>query len=78
MDRRLPYRLAAIACLALLAGCATTRPERNPLAEWHPSLNHNPRSAQIIVLHQTEMESAQAALLTLQTRNSTKCAFSIC
>lgn len=72
MDRRLPYRLAAaIACLALLAGCATTRPERNPLAEWHPSLNHNPRSAQIIVLHQTEMESAEAALLTLQTRNST-------
>lgn len=72
MDCRPSFRLAiAIACLGLLAGCATTRPERNPLAQWHPSPNHNPRSAQVIVLHHTEMESAAAALLTLQTRNST-------
>lgn len=54
--------------LAALAGCAGA-PVRNPLAEWRPSPNHNPRSAQLIVLHQTEMKSAGAALLTLQTRN---------
>lgn len=51
-----------------LAGCAGA-PVRNPLAQWRPSPNHNPRSAQLIVLHQTEMHSAGAALLTLQTRN---------
>jgi N-acetylmuramoyl-L-alanine amidase len=64
----------AIACLAVivLAGCASAPPsQRNPIAEWRPSANHNPRSAQMIVIHQTEMESAEAALLTLQTRNST-------
>ncbi|HEY0504897.1 MAG TPA: N-acetylmuramoyl-L-alanine amidase [Lysobacter sp.] len=68
-----PHRRHAwIAAAAVLAGCATTPPaQRNPLAEWHPSANHNPRSAQIIVLHQTEMDSAEAALVTLQTRNST-------
>lgn len=54
--------------LAALAGCAGA-PVRNPLAQWRASPNHNPRSAQLIVLHQTEMQSAGAALLTLQTRN---------
>jgi N-acetylmuramoyl-L-alanine amidase len=62
-------RLASLWLLvATLAGCAGA-PVRNPLAEWRPSPNHNPRSAQLIVLHQTEMNSAGAALLTLQTRN---------
>ncbi len=70
MDRRHAW-IAAALCAAL-AGCATTPPaQRNPIAEWRPSPNHNPRSAQMIVIHQTEMESAQAALVTLQTRNST-------
>jgi N-acetylmuramoyl-L-alanine amidase len=65
------FALACIAALALSA-CATTQPpERNPLADWRPSPNHNPRGAVAIVVHQTEMESAQAALITLQTRNST-------
>ncbi len=65
------FAFACIAALAL-AACATTRlPERNPLAQWRPSPNHNPRGAVAIVVHQTEMESAQAALVTLQTRNST-------
>ena len=63
--------IALILIIATLTGCATTpAPERNPIAVWRPSPNHNPRSAVVIVLHHTEMESAEAALLTLQTRNS--------
>ena len=52
-----------------LVACAST-PARNPIAQWRGSPNHNPRSAQLIVLHQTEMDSAGAALLTLRTRNA--------
>ena len=64
-----PIALALI--LAALAGCATTPPPpQTPVAAWRPSPNHDLRSAVIIVLHQTEMESTEAALLTLQTRNS--------
>ncbi|MGH8075823.1 MAG: N-acetylmuramoyl-L-alanine amidase [Lysobacter sp.] len=59
----------ALLLLALLIGCASA-PARNPLAQWKPSPNHSPRSAQLIVLHQTAMRSAEAALLTLQTRNA--------
>lgn len=60
------------ACIAALAlgGCATAPQVCSPL-EWRPSPNHDQRSAQMIVLHQTEMESAEAALVTLQTRNPT-------
>ena len=61
--------LAAAVLVAALAGCASA-PARNPLAHWAPSPNHNARSAQLIVLHQTEMKSAAAALLTLRTRNA--------
>jgi N-acetylmuramoyl-L-alanine amidase len=60
-----------VAVLGMLAACASVPPAaRNPLADWRPSPNHNERKAQLIVLHHTEMESASAALLTLQTRNS--------
>jgi N-acetylmuramoyl-L-alanine amidase len=62
--------MALIAMLvAVLAGCVTT-PPRNPLAEWRGSPNHDERRARVIVIHHTEMDSAEAALLTLQTRNS--------
>lgn len=57
-----------ILLLLALGGC-TGAPVRNPLAQWRPSPNHNARGAQLIVLHQTEMHSATAALLALQTRN---------
>lgn len=56
--------------LAALTACASAPVSRNPLAEWRGSPNHDIRRAQYIVLHQTEMDSAAAALLTLRTRNS--------
>lgn len=54
--------------LAGLAACSGA-PVRNPIAEWRGSPNHDARRAQLVVLHQTEMDSAEAALLTLRTRN---------
>lgn len=65
-----PLRIAAATLsLLMLAACAGA-PIRNPLAQWEPSPNHEPRRARIIVLHHTAMHSAEGALLTLQTRNS--------
>lgn len=61
--------LAALLCLLLISACATA-PPRNPLADWHPSPNHEPRRARMIVIHHTAMRSAEAALLVLQTRNA--------
>jgi N-acetylmuramoyl-L-alanine amidase len=61
-------RFALVLLLGGLAACAGA-PPRNPLAQWRPSPNHDARNAQLVVLHQTEMSSAGAALLTLQTRN---------
>lgn len=61
--------VAVILSLLLVAACAST-PPRNPLARWHASPNHEPRRARIIVIHHTAMHSAEAALVTLQTRNS--------
>jgi N-acetylmuramoyl-L-alanine amidase len=68
-------KAAAVPTLAialLLAGCASAPPvARDPPGDWRPSPNYNQRSAQMIIIHQTEMDSAEAALLTLQTHNST-------
>lgn len=61
--------LIATLCLLLVAAC-TTAPPRNPLAQWHPSPNHEPRRPRLIVIHHTAMRSAEGALLVLQTRNS--------
>jgi len=56
---------------ACLAGCAHAPPAstRNPLAEWVPSPNYEPRRPVIIVLHATEQASAQQSLDTLRTAN---------
>lgn len=54
--------------LALLAACAHA-PQRNPLAEWGPSPNFEPRRPVIIVLHATEQGSAEQSLRTLRTAN---------
>lgn len=61
--------IAACLLLAFLAACSSM-PGRNPIAQWHGSGNHDARRAQLIVLHQTQMQSAQAALMTLRTRNA--------
>ena len=61
--------LAAVLCLALLAGCAHQMP-RNPMATWVPSPNHDERRPVIIVLHYTEQDSVEQSLHTLRTRNS--------
>ncbi|HEY5803806.1 MAG TPA: N-acetylmuramoyl-L-alanine amidase [Lysobacter sp.] len=66
--------VTAMAIATLLAGCASVPPPApapNPTPDWRPSPNHDARGAQMIIIHQTEMESAEAALLTLQTRNPT-------
>lgn len=66
------FRLTiSLACLALLTACGhAARVERNPLAEWVPSPNHEPRRAIIIVIHATEQDSVQESLDTLRTANS--------
>ncbi|TQD50971.1 N-acetylmuramoyl-L-alanine amidase [Marilutibacter aestuarii] len=71
MFRPVPRRglLAAVVASVVLAACAST-PPRNPLAEWRGSPNHDVRRARLVVLHHTDMESAEAALHTLQTGNS--------
>lgn len=51
--------------IAGLGACASA-PPRNPLAEWHGSPNYGPRRAQLIVLHHTEMDSAEGALRVLR------------
>ncbi|MGY1459437.1 N-acetylmuramoyl-L-alanine amidase [Luteimonas sp. A534] len=61
--------LAAVLCLALLAGCAH-QPPRNPMATWVPSPNHDERRPVVIVLHYTEQDSVEQSLHTLRTRNS--------
>ena len=55
--------------LSLLAACANA-PQRNPLAEWVPSPNFEPRRPVIIVIHATEQGSAEQSLRTLRTANS--------
>jgi len=56
-----------------LGGCAHLResvhPTHNPLAQWVPSNNHEPRRAVVIVIHATEQKSAEASLDTLRSRN---------
>jgi N-acetylmuramoyl-L-alanine amidase len=61
--------LLPLALVAALAACTST-PQRNPLAQWVPSPNHNARSPVIIVLHHTEQDSVQESLDTLRSANS--------
>ncbi|MBA2238087.1 MAG: N-acetylmuramoyl-L-alanine amidase [Lysobacter sp.] len=61
--------LVAGLLLAVLAACSSA-PVRNPMAEWHGSPNYDARRPRLIVLHQTQMESADSALLILRTRNA--------
>ena len=62
-------RLAPLLLLAMLAAC-THAPSRNPIAQWVPSPNHEPRRPILIVLHATEQRSVEESLDTLRTANS--------
>jgi N-acetylmuramoyl-L-alanine amidase len=64
--------------LFLLLGCllfmsCTTNPVpdpyKSPIATWVASENFEPRKAQLIIIHHTNMNSLDEALHTLQTRN---------
>ena len=62
--------LLIVPLLALLAACAQMPvQQRNPMATWVPSSNHEPRRPILVVLHATEQESVQRSLDTLRTRN---------
>ena len=56
--------------MALLSTGCLHQPKHNPLAEWSPSENFDERRPRLIVLHATEMSSAEAALRVLKTENS--------
>ncbi|SOD55429.1 N-acetyl-anhydromuramyl-L-alanine amidase AmpD [Pseudoxanthomonas wuyuanensis] len=56
--------------LTLPAGCVhTPAADRNPLAEWVPSPNYEPRRPILIVIHATEQTSVQRSLDTLRSHN---------
>ena len=66
----LHYRLKyGFCCLLVLSACSVM-PAKNPLAEWSPSPNFDIRKPRLIVIHQTEMESAEAALKVLHSQNA--------
>src|SRR5690606_41648628 len=67
--RRMKRLVLALLATSLLGACVHA-PERNPLAEWVPSPNHDPRDPIIIVLHATEQQSAAESLVTLSTANA--------
>jgi N-acetylmuramoyl-L-alanine amidase len=64
--------LFATALACALAACTPTTPQnvRSPLAEWHPSPNHNARGPILVVLHFTSQHSVAESLHTLSTANS--------
>jgi N-acetyl-anhydromuramyl-L-alanine amidase AmpD len=64
------FRLAIMfVLLSVLAACAHA-PPRNPMAQWVPSPNFEPRRPNLIVIHATEQHSVQESLDTLRTANS--------
>jgi len=65
MNARLSVVLAAV----LLSACAHA-PSHNPLAQWEPSPNFEPRRPVLIVIHATEQHSVAESLDTLRTENS--------
>ncbi len=66
LHHRLKY---GFCCLLVLSACTTPSSSKNPLAQWSPSPNFDTRKPRLIVIHQTEMESAEAALRTLHSQN---------
>ncbi len=65
----LHYRLKyGFCCLLVLSAC-TTPSVKNPLAQWSPSPNFDTRKPRLIVIHHTQMETAEEALKVLHTQN---------
>ena len=60
--------LLSLLAAFVLAACAHA--PRNPLADWVPSPNFEPRRPVLIVIHATEQDSVQESLDTLRTANS--------
>lgn len=71
--RNLAIRLLRCICLvgwlAALSACMHL-PVKNPMAEWSPSENYDTRKPRLIVIHATEMTSADSALQVLKSQNS--------
>lgn len=63
-------RLALLAAAALLLAACSHAPQRNPIAQWVPSDNHDARRPVLVVLHFTDQDSVQRSLDTLRTRNA--------
>ncbi len=63
-----PFSLLLLTAF-ILAACSHA-PPRNPMAQWVPSPNHEPRRPILIVIHATEQDGVQESLDTLRTRNS--------
>lgn len=59
-----------ILLLAAMFTACSHAPSRNPMAQWVPSPNHEPRRPILIVLHATEQNGVQESLDTLRSRNS--------
>lgn len=55
--------------LLFLSGCAEVA-VKNPLAVWSPSENFDARKPRLIVIHATEMNNTESALLVLKSQNS--------
>ena len=58
-------RIASLSLAAVLLAACAAQPARNPMAEWVPSPNFEPRRPIIIVLHATEQRSVEQSLETL-------------
>ena len=57
-----------ILIIAVLSACSSAV-RKNPLAEWSPSSNFDQHRPRLVVLHATEMDSADAALAVLKSQN---------
>ncbi len=66
----LRFSLAIAVALTLAACSHAPRVEKNPLATWVPSPNHEARRPILIVIHATEQDSVEQSLDTLRTANS--------
>jgi N-acetylmuramoyl-L-alanine amidase len=64
--------LLSLALALSLSACTPPGPQhvRSPLAQWHPSPNHNDRGPILVVLHFTSQQSVAESLHTLSTANS--------